>query len=135
MLSVVKLNYYTTEIVVQCNIGRGLLFKGGTYLKSGARAFIEGKTVFEKKQVNLEIIVETISILYICLPIVLCGCALLFVKTRLNYLKNGVLSIILNTKNCYSRIKWSNQILHKVSLTTHIKSCFCWYTLQIEPCP
>lgn len=105
MLSVVKLNYNTTEIVVQCNIGRGLLFKGGTYLKSGARAFIEGKTVFEKKQVNLEIIVETISILYICLPIVLCGCSLLFVKTRLNYLKNGVLSIILNTKNCYSRIK------------------------------
>lgn len=49
MLSVVKLNYNTTEIVVQCNIGRGLLFKGGTYLKSGARAFIEGKTVFEKK--------------------------------------------------------------------------------------
>ena len=54
MLSVVKLNYNTTEIVVQCNIGRGLLFRGGgTYLKiwSGTRAFIEGKTVLEKKQV------------------------------------------------------------------------------------
>ena len=85
MLSVVKLNYNTTEIVVQCNIGRGLLFRGGALIwkfEVGQGRLLKERRYLKRNRfslLNLEIIVETFSILYIGLPIVLCRCALLFV--------------------------------------------------------